>query len=215
MKTFRRYTPLDQLVMGFDDLLGLAWRPVGGNIRPNPANSVASGDITGRAKRQSACLMRVNHAGEVSAQALYQGQAVTARNPRIRQIMLKSAEEEIDHLCWCRQRLMELGSHTSYLNPVWYAGSYTLGALAGFMGDEWSLGFVAETEHQVVRHLESHLGRLPEGDLKSRAILEQMKIDEGRHATLAIESGARQLPETVKSLMAVCSKVMTRTACWI
>jgi ubiquinone biosynthesis monooxygenase Coq7 len=215
MNTLRQYSPLDQLVMGFDDLLRVANSSETPKIRPNPASSVNSDALTVSMRRQSACLMRVNHSGEVSAQALYKGQAITANNPRVQIIMQDSATEEIDHLYWCQQRLDDLESHTSYLNPLWYAGSFTLGAMAGYMGDEWSLGFVAETENQVVQHIDEHLERLPELDVKSRAILEQMKLDEGKHATMAIDSGARQLPEIVKNLMSLCSKIMTRTAYWI
>jgi ubiquinone biosynthesis monooxygenase Coq7 len=215
MNTLRQYSPLDQLVIGFDDLLRATITSETPKIRPNPAISVNSDDLTVGMRRQSACLMRINHSGEVSAQALYQGQAVTANNPRVQNIMQESAAEEIDHLYWCQQRLDELESHTSYLNPLWYAGSFTLGAMAGYMGDEWSLGFVAETENQVMQHIDEHLEQLPELDVKSRAILEKMKLDEGKHASMAIESGARELPDMVKKLMSLCSKVMTKTAYWI
>jgi ubiquinone biosynthesis monooxygenase Coq7 len=162
--------------------------------------------------RVSAALMRVNHAGEVAAQALYQGQGMTARDPAVRDAMQQAAREEIDHLVWCRQRVEQLGSRTSYLNPVWYLGSFSLGALAGALGDKWSLGFLAETEHQVVRHLDTHLERLPEIDMKSAAILRQMRQDELRHATTAVESGAAELPGPVKRMMRLCSRVMTGTA---
>ncbi|MGK0298095.1 MAG: ubiquinone biosynthesis monooxygenase Coq7 [Gammaproteobacteria bacterium] len=215
MNTLRQYSPLDQLVMGFDGFLRAANKSGTLKIRPNPAISVNSDALTVSMRRQSACLMRVNHSGEVSAQALYQGQAITANNPRVQIIMQDSATEEIDHLYWCQQRLDELESHTSYLNPLWYAGSFTLGAMAGYMGDEWSLGFVAETENQVVQHIDEHLERLPELDVKSRAILEQMKLDEGKHATMAKISGARELPEMVKKLMSLCSKVMTKSSYWV
>ena len=160
-------------------------------------------------------MMRVNHAGEVSAQALYQGQGMTARSQGVRESMKNAAAEEVDHLVWCQQRLAELGSHTSYLNPFWYLGSLSFGIMAGLAGDRWSLGFIAETEHQVVRHIDEHLAALPVQDMKSRAILQQMRMDESRHATVAIESGAAELPRPVKQLMRFCSKVMTRTACWI
>jgi ubiquinone biosynthesis monooxygenase Coq7 len=159
--------------------------------------------------------MRVNHSGEVAAQALYQAQGFTARSKSIQVSMQQSAIEEIDHLDWCQERLTELGSHTSFLNPLWYSGSFTIGALAGLLGDKWSLGFVVETENQVVAHLESHLQKLPVQDARSRAILEQMKIDEAHHASVAIESGAAELPEKVKKLMRLCSRVMTSTAYWI
>jgi ubiquinone biosynthesis monooxygenase Coq7 len=159
--------------------------------------------------------MRVNHSGEVCAQALYQGQALTARLPVVRERMEQAALEENDHLAWCEQRLHELGSHKSYLNPAWYAGSFAIGALAGLIGDKWSLGFLAETERQVVRHLEGPLGSLPPDDLKSRAILEQMHTDEAQHATLAVESGGAALPPSIRGLMQSVSKVMTGTAYWV
>ncbi|HEU5338909.1 MAG TPA: 2-polyprenyl-3-methyl-6-methoxy-1,4-benzoquinone monooxygenase, partial [Sulfuricaulis sp.] len=153
--------------------------------------------------------------GEICAQALYQGQATTARLPEVRGKMDQAAQEENDHLAWTEERIRELGSHTSYLNPLWYAGSFAIGAFAGLAGDKWSLGFVAETEKQVVKHLESHLQRLPTEDLKSRQILEQMRDDEGHHATVAIESGGVPLPEPVRQLMRFASKIMTRTAYWL
>jgi len=163
-------------------------------------------------KQHVAGLMRVDHAGEVCAQALYQGQAFTAKLPDIRAKMEEAAEEEMDHLAWCQGRLNELNSHTSYLNPFWYGGSFILGALAGLAGDKWSLGFVAETERQVERHLEDHLGQLPLKDEKSRAILEQMKEDEAQHSTVAMEMGAATLPEPVQWLMGKMSKIMTTLA---
>ncbi len=156
--------------------------------------------------------MRVNHAGEVSAQALYQGQAFTAKLPNVREKMQQAAIEENDHLIWCEERLKELNSHTSLFNPLWYAGSFTIGALAGSAGDKWSLGFVVETENQVVRHLEQHLNSLPTSDAKSKAILEKMKEDELHHATMALESGAAELPKPAKLLMKLTSKIMTKTA---
>ena len=160
-------------------------------------------------------MMRINHSGEVSAQALYQGQALTSRNKDIKEKLRLAALEENDHLDWTKNRLHELDSHASVLNPLWYGGSFALGALAGAVGDKWNLGFLAETEHQVVEHLESHLNKLPGGDLRSRAILEQMKVDEQKHATTAIESGAAALPPPVKTLMAAMSKVMTGSTYYI
>jgi 3-demethoxyubiquinol 3-hydroxylase len=215
MTSLRQYSAVDQIVMGFDDLIKGLKSPSPQKFRPNPADFLGSESLTQDIRRHSASLMRVNHAGEVSAQALYYGQGITASDHKVKIIMRDAAREEVDHLVWCQQRLDELGSHSSCLNPVWYAGSFTLGALAGYMGDAWSLGFVAETEFQVMRHLDDHLERLSEEDLKSHAILRQMKIDEGKHATLAIESGARKLPEMVKKLMSLCSKVMTKIAYWI
>jgi len=153
--------------------------------------------------------MRVNHSGEVCAQALYQGQALTARSTIVREKMAQSAWEENDHLVWCEDRIKELGGHLSYFNPFWYLGSFTLGVLAGIAGDKWSLGFVAETERQVVRHLDSHMKRLPVKDLKSRAIVTQMKEDELHHATVAIETCGAELPPVIRHLMTATSKVFT------
>ncbi len=160
-------------------------------------------------KQRSASLMRVNHVGEVCAQALYQGQALTSRSHKIRNKMQHAADEEIDHLDWCFRRIEELDSHTSYLNPVWYLGSFLIGIGAGIAGDKWSLGFLAETEKQVVEHLESHLGLLPEEDVVSRAVVEQMAEDEAKHKDMAIESGAAELPKPIIRLMKLSAKVMT------
>ena len=156
--------------------------------------------------------MRVNHAGEIAAQGLYQGQAATARLEEVRDAMERAADEENDHLAWCEERLAELGSRPSILNPLWYAGAFTIGAVAGLVGDRWSLGFVAETERQVVRHLDDHLGMLPPDDDRSRSILEQMKVDEERHGAVAEDAGGASLPAPVRHLMSVVSKVMTRGA---
>lgn len=159
--------------------------------------------------------MRVNHAGEVAAQGLYHGQALTADKESIRATMRRAAREEGDHLAWCRERLDELGSRPSLLNPLWYAGAVAIGALAGRLGDSVSLGFMAETERQVEGHLDGHLQRLPEGDGRSRAILAQMKTDEVAHGRTAMEQGAARLPLPVRTLMTLASKVMTRTAYWL
>ena len=215
MTTQRQYTFLDQLIIAMDDRLKGIKSPNNREYRQNPANFVENTKLSSQQRRLSAGLMRVNHAGEVCAQALYQGQALTAANLEVRRVLLNAADEESDHLHWCSERLQELGSHTSYLNPFWYAGSFSMGTLAGLCGDAWNLGFVAETERQVESHLESHLDRLPEADLKSRRIIEQMKLDEVGHAEMADRSGAKPLPETVKKLMKLCAKVMTGTAYWI
>lgn len=183
--------------------------------RENPARTVKDSPLPEDERKLAASLMRVNHAGEVSAQALYQGQALTARLDEVRLSMQRAAEEENDHLAWTAQRLTELSSHKSILNPVWYSGSFAIGAVAGVLGDKWSLGFVAETEHQVVRHLESHLQKLPTQDRRSRAILEQMKIDESHHATLALEGGGAELPFGIKKLMSAMSVVMTGSAYYL
>lgn len=179
--------------------------------RQNPENTVAEGELSASEKELAGRLMRINHSGEVAAQGLYQGQALTAKLPDVREKMERAAEEENDHLDWCKQRINELDTHTSYLNPLWYFGSVAIGAAAGLAGDKWSLGFVAETEHQVVRHLTSHLNQISENDHKSRAILEQMKEDEGHHATAALDAGAAELPVPVKKFMALTSKIMTKT----
>jgi ubiquinone biosynthesis monooxygenase Coq7 len=183
--------------------------------RPNPAETQPEAELSEADKDLAGRLMRINHAGEVAAQGLYQGQALTAKLPDIREQMEAAAQEEIDHLAWCKSRTESLGTHTSYLDPFWYAGSMTIGAIAGLAGDKWSLGFVNETEKQVVRHLEGHLYQLPQQDDKSRAILEQMKTDEQHHATTALEAGAAELPSPIKKAMTLASKVMTKTAYWL
>lgn len=183
--------------------------------RPLPATKDEGGELTPQEWATSARLMRVNHAGEVAAQALFRGHASTAGSPWARAHMERAAEEENDHLAWCERRVRELDSRPSILNPLWYLGSFAIGALAGQAGDKWSLGFVAETEHQVVRHLDKHLARLPARDTRSRAILAQMRGDELQHATAALAAGAAPLPAPVKTLMGLVSKVMTGTAYWI
>ena len=214
MDCSRRYNAVDRFILGLDQAVSTAFgRPVPAT-RPCPAQGEMTQALSERERRHAAALMRVNHAGEVAAQALYQGQGMTARKDEVRDAMAKAAREEIDHLAWCEQRIAELDSHSSCLRPLWYAGSFAVGACAGAMGDKWSLGFVAETEHQVVRHLDSHLQGLPQQDRRSRAILERMREDEGRHATAAMEAGASALPEPVKKLMRLCAKVMTTTAYW-
>jgi ubiquinone biosynthesis monooxygenase Coq7 len=173
--------------------------------RENPAATVESGELSEAKRRHSGGLMRINHTGEVCAQALYQGQSLTARLPEVRESMQEAADEEIDHLNWCEVRLQELGSRPSLLNPLWYGISYGLGALAGMAGDHWSLGFVAETERQVCHHLDEHMQKLPEQDRASQAILAQMRVDEAKHAKLAESAGAAKLPP-------FCSDAMTRMA---
>ncbi len=213
--TNRNYTPLDQLVMNLDTGLRTLFGKPKITERANPADAQAEAELSEAERELAGRLMRINHAGEVAAQGLYQGQALTAKLPRVREKMQRAAEEENDHLDWCEQRVKEMGSHVSYLNPLWYVGSVSIGALAGLAGDKWSLGFVAETEHQVVRHLDSHLKQITPDDQKTRAILEQMKTDEGRHATIALSAGGVPLPEPVKKFMGLTSKIMTRTAWWV
>jgi len=208
----RDYSPLDRLLIHADSALTTIFGTPSGTGRPNPAAEVAENDLSEAQKSEAESLMRVNHVGEVCAQALYQAQAITSRSEHTRQNMQQASEEENDHLIWCEQRLEQLGGRKSYLNPLWYSGAFAIGAAAGLAGDRWNLGFVAETERQVVSHLDSHLKRLPEEDLKSRAIVEQMKQDEGEHATMAVTAGASELPGPVKSLMKYASRVMTRLA---
>jgi ubiquinone biosynthesis monooxygenase Coq7 len=207
----RKFSPVDNFMMQLDTGLRTLFGKPSVTERPNPENTVAEGELSASEKELAGRLMRINHSGEVAAQGLYQGQALTAKLPDVREKMERAAEEENDHLDWCKQRINELDTHTSYLNPLWYFGSVAIGAAAGLAGDKWSLGFVAETEHQVVRHLTSHLNQISENDHKSRAILEQMKEDEGHHATAALDAGAAELPVPVKKFMALTSKIMTKT----
>ena len=213
--TTRQYSPFDQFIHGLDQALHTTAGPAPEPSRPNPAAAHAEAELTAAERELAGRLMRVNHAGEISAQALYQGQALTARLPTVRDKMEQAAVEENDHLAWTAERIRELGTHTSRLAPLWYAGSFAIGALAGIAGDKWSLGFVVETERQVIRHLDAHLAQLPAHDARDRSILEQMKEDEARHATTALGAGAIEFPEPVKRLMALTSKVMTGTAYWL
>ena len=206
---------LDRLIIAFDRVLRGAARTDPGSASESPADDIADGVLDERERRHSAGLMRVNHAGEVAAQALYQGQSLVAREPETREAMEQAAREENDHLVWCRMRLEELGSAPSVLDPVWHAGSLAIGAAAGLAGDRWSLGFVVETERQVVEHLDGHLSRLPDGDHRSRAVLRRMQSDERHHATRARAAGGAPLPPLVRRAMRAASKVMTRTAYWI
>ena len=211
----RNYSLFDRFLIHTDTALRtIVGKPMATH-RPYPAQGVEDCEFDAAENRQVAGLMRINHAGEVSAQALYQGQSLTARNDAVRQKLEQAALEENDHLVWTQNRLHELGERTSLLNPLWYSGSFAIGVFAGALGDRWNLGFLAETEHQVVRHLDSHLEKLPACDSRSRAILEQMKIDEAKHATTALDHGGKPLPFPVKKLMQAMSKVMTRSTYWI
>ena len=205
-------SPIDRLILEFDTAL----RSVVGGAhahRPTPGSDFASNSGLDAVERKHAAgLMRVNHVGEVCAQALYQSQKLVARNPEIQEMLEQSGQEEMDHLAWCETRLQELGSHTSYLNPLWYAGSFAIGLAAGLAGDKWSLGFVAETEKQVENHLESHLEKLPKEDQRSRAIVDQMRVDEIAHGEAAKNAGGANLPEPIQKIMQAMSKVMTTTA---
>ena len=205
---------LDRLITTFDNGLRTLLAPAH-SARAVPGDAVAEAEMSVPERGLAAALMRVNHTGEICAQALYQGQALTARNPAARAALEQAAAEETDHLAWTAQRIDELGGRTSLLNPLWYAGSFALGAVAGFLGDKWNLGFLAETERQVEGHLAGHLDRLPPQDEKSRAIVNEMKVDEARHARTAIEHGGAELPEPIKLAMKLGSRIMTRTAYWI
>ena len=204
----------DEAILAFDRALRTIFGP-SRSVRPVPGESLPEAELNAAEKADAAALMRVNHVGEVCAQALYQGQALTARNPQAREALAKAAEEEVEHLAWTEQRIAELGGRRSLLNPLWYAGSYAIGAVAGFAGDRWSLGFLAETERQVVSHLEGHLKRLSHKDAKSRAVLTVMKRDEARHATMALHMGGSELPLPCRALMRLTSRMMTTTAYWV
>jgi ubiquinone biosynthesis monooxygenase Coq7 len=201
----------DEVILQFDKALRTVFATASSR-RPYPDANLEEAEMSDAEKKHAAGLMRINHSGEVCAQALYAGQALTARNPEAQRALLEAADEETEHLAWCEKRLNELGSHKSYLNPLWYAGSFALGAFAGALGDKWNLGFLAETERQVEGHLDSHLGKLPAQDAKSRAVVEQMKIDEIKHADTAIAHGGAELPGPVKQAMQVTSKVLTHLA---
>jgi len=208
------FPSIDELIVTFDKGL----RTVFGSahsLRETPGRKLPEGTLSDTDRVLAASLMRVNHSGEVCAQALYQGQALTARNARAKAALEQAAQEEIEHLAWTESRIEELGGHKSLLNPLWYAGSFAIGAAAGLMGDRWNLGFLAETERQVVTHLEGHLGRLPQGDMRSRAIVTQMRQDEARHATSAMTHGGAELPAPAKLAMRLASKIMTGSAFWI
>lgn len=211
----RQYTPLDHLLGNLDQAVRTVFGPPAVTERPNPAGDAAAGTLSDAEQRLAMRLMRVNHTGEICAQALYQGQALTAQLSEVRGQMERAAAEEYDHLDWCERRVQDLGGRTSVLNPFFYAASFAIGALAGRAGDRWSLGFVAETERQVVRHLEEHLERLPAHDGESRAIVEQMKVDESRHAAHAVAAGGANLPLPVRMAMRVTAKVMTGSTYWI
>ncbi len=211
----RHYSFFDRLLGQLDQAVRTVAGPTPRAERANPGASASEAALADDERILAGRLMRINHAGEVAAQALYQSQALTARQPQLREAMQHAAREENDHLAWTEERISELGTHTSYLGPFWYAGSFAIGALAGLAGDRWNLGFVAETEHQVVRHLDDHLSQLPRHDVRSRRILEQMRDDELHHATTAMKAGAHRLPEPVKVVMRLTSKAMTRTAYWI
>ena len=210
----RHYSSIDQVIMRIND--GVATLFSGSKAkRANPAEHSPEPDLTSQEKKQSIGYMRVNHTGEVCAQALYQGQSVTAKNESTREMLEQAAREETDHLAWCHQRLIELNGHRSVLNPVWFASSFLMGIVAGLAGDQWSLGFVEETEKQVEAHLNYHLNKISPNDHKSREIVQQMKEEEIHHGESAKKAGAGELPFPVKKLMSLHSKVMTTVAYWV
>ncbi|MES2819486.1 MAG: 2-polyprenyl-3-methyl-6-methoxy-1,4-benzoquinone monooxygenase [Pseudomonadota bacterium] len=211
MATERHYSPVDRLLLQADAALRTLLPFSGQPQRPSPAILQPEGELNPADTRHVAGLMRINHTGEVCAQALYQGQALTAKLPQVRAAMEHAADEEIDHLAWCEQRIHQLGSHTSVLNPLFYGLSFGVGAVAGLISDKVSLGFVAATEDQVGRHLDEHLNQLPAADEKTRAILEQMRRDEQQHAATALEAGGFRFPAPITFGMRLLSKVMTKS----
>ncbi|MDE1942551.1 MAG: 2-polyprenyl-3-methyl-6-methoxy-1,4-benzoquinone monooxygenase [Betaproteobacteria bacterium] len=206
--------PLDQFIIQFDRALRTVAAPARA-ARPSPAAACTETTLSAPEKVHVGRLMRINHTGEICAQALYQGQALTARDVSNREALQAAAQEEEDHLAWCEQRIAELGGRTSWLNPFWYAGSLALGVLAGMAGDRWNLAFLKETERQVETHLAGHLAHIPAQDLRTRAVIEQMKTDEAGHAALAQQLGAAEFPAPVKWAMAWSSRLMTRTVYWV
>jgi ubiquinone biosynthesis monooxygenase Coq7 len=210
----RLLTPLDKVLCGIDNALRTVAAMPARAARPNPASDIDETHMSDAEKAHAAGLMRVNHAGEIAAQGLYQGHAAVARDRDIEEQMKLAAAEELDHLGWCEERLQELGAGPSQLRPIWYAGAFTIGVISGALGDKWSLGFIEETEKQVAQHLTGHLDRLPQNDAKSRAIVKQMRDEEEQHGANANEAGAATLPPRAAALMRACAKVMTRTAYW-
>lgn len=208
----RHLTPLDRLLSGINNALRTVAAPAGWAARENPAKGIDAGELSQSEKSHAAGLMRVNHAGEVAAQGLYQGHALVARDRDVEAQLQRAADEEFDHLAWCEQRLTELGEAPSKLGPLWYAGAYAMGAASGMFGDRWSLGLIAETERQVCVHLDGHFARLPEADARSRAIVKQMRDEEAKHGENAVAAGAAELPQTLKRLMQLTARIMTATA---
>lgn len=213
--TGRRLSLLDRVISEADTVMRTLSNRGNSAGRESPASGHSEALLSERERRHVAGLMRVNHTGEVCAQALYQGQALTARLPTVREEMRQAAAEEVDHLVWCAERLRELNSRTSALNPAWYGLSFTLGAVAGAIGDRVSLGFVAATEERVCSHIRDHLRRLPDEDRKSQLVLQQMLEDEERHGDNALAAGGADFPGPVKNVMALVSQVMTRSSYWV
>lgn len=204
----------DQAIIEFDKALRTVFAPAP-TARARPGAQLPEAELTAEERRHAAALMRVNHVGEVCAQALYQGQALTSRDPATRQALVQAAWEETEHLNWTEKRIEELGGRKSLLNPLWYLGSLAMGVAAGKFGDKWNLGFLAETERQVGAHLSDHLQRLPAADQRSRAVLEQMAADEAEHAATAVHLGAAELPAPVKAAMKMSSRIMTGSAYYL
>ena len=211
----RQLSPLDRLIAGIDGALRTVASGTRHTARENPALEIEDEPLSDRDRAHSAALMRVNHAGEIAAQGLYQGHAAVARDPATEKQMQQAADEEKDHLGWCEQRLADFGEKPSLLCPLWYAGAFAIGATSGVLGDRWSLGFIEETEKQVCDHLSGHLERLPAEDRKSRAIVSKMRDDEARHGENARAAGASVLPTPVRRMMRLSAKIMTGTAYWI
>lgn len=210
----RSFSPIDQMLGAADNFLrSIATTPP--SSRPYPAKQIPEGQLSDTERKLAAALMRVNHSGEVAAQALYQGQALTAKTPEMARLLQEAATEEADHLNWTAKRIEALGSRTSMLAPLWYIGAFTIGAIAGRMGDRVSLGFLAETERQVEQHLMSHMSRLPLADEPSRAVVEQMKKDEIKHMNTALDQGGADLPRPVQMAMQASGKFMTTVAHYI
>ncbi len=205
-------TPLERIVTGLDNALRTLATPAPQAARPSPASGSDEARMSDDERRHAAGLMRINHAGEVAAQGLYQGHALVSRSPLLHRQLQHAADEEYDHLAWCRERLEELGAGRSKLDPVWYAGAYVIGAVSALAGDRWGLGFIDETERQVAGHLEDHLGRLPPRDTRSRKVLGQMKAEEEQHGANARDAGAAEMPAPVRGLMRVAAGVMKAAA---
>ncbi len=211
----RNYSKTDRFLIYFDRAVRTLLTKAPVTERPYPAKEIPEADLTDVEQDHHGRLMRINHTGEICAQALYQGQALTAKLPQVRGQMERAAAEENDHLSWCKTRIDELDNRTSYLNPFWFIGSYTIGSVAGLIGDKWSLGFVAETERQVEKHLQSHLNQIPLKDQRTLVILEKMKADERNHAEKAIAGGAAKLPFPIRMSMKISAKIMTKSVYYI
>ena len=199
---------IDQAIIEFDKALRTVFAPAR-SVRPVPGEDISDAEMSEAERAHAAALMRVNHVGEVCAQALYQGQSIMSRDPAIRDTLRQASQEETEHLAWTERRIAELGGRKSLLNPLWYGGALAIGMLAGRFGDRWNLGFLAETERQVEHHLKGHLDTLPPADLRSRAIVEQMKVDEAEHADTAVRLGAHELPAPARAVMKAAARAMT------